>query len=107
MRKGLEIWVFGDHRNHPQDRLTLQVLEQARRLSGEDGRVTAILLGQDREEMAKTYVGHGAQRILLVDDPHLRFYRADLFTTVIHDLIDEERPDIFLIGASDFGKELA
>ena len=49
MRKGLEIWVFGDHRNHPQDRLTLQVLEQARRLSGEDGRVTAILLGQDME----------------------------------------------------------
>jgi len=107
MGKGLEIWVFGDHRNHPQDRLTLQVLEQARRLSGEDGRVTAVLLGQDREEMARTYIGHGAQRIVLLDDPHLRFYRADLFTTVIHDLMDEERPDIFLIGASDFGKELA
>jgi len=26
MEKGLEIWVFGDHRHHPQDRLTLQVL---------------------------------------------------------------------------------
>jgi electron transfer flavoprotein alpha subunit len=107
MRKGIEIWVFGDHRNHPQDRLTLQVLEQARRLSGEDGRVTAILLGQDMQEMAKTYVGHGAQRVLMVDDPHLRFYRADLFTTVIRDLIEEDRPDIFLMGASDFGKELA
>ena len=57
--------------------------------------------------MAKTYIGHGAQRVLLVDDPHLRFYRADLFTTVIRDLIEEDRPDIFLVGASDFGKELA
>ena len=107
MRKGLEIWVFGDHRNHPHDRLTLQVLEQARRLSGENGRVTAILLGQDMEGMAETYIGHGAQRVLLVDDPHLRFYRADLFTTVIRDLIEEDRPDIFLVGASDFGRELA
>src|SRR5512139_418472 len=107
MRKGLEIWVFGDYRNHPQDRLTLQVLEQAGRLSGENGRVTAVLLGQEMEEMAKMYVGHGAQRVLLVDDPHLRFYRVDLFTTVICDLIEGNRPDIFLVGASDFGKELA
>ena len=39
--------------------------------------------------------------------PQLAFYRADLFTTVISDLIQEHQPEIFLVGASEFGKELA
>ncbi len=107
MKKDLEIWVFGDHRNYLQDRLVLQVLGQARVLSGDRGRVTAILLGHQVEGIGKEYISYGAQRILLVDHPQLAFYRVDLFSAVISDLIQEHQPDIFLVGASDFGKELA
>lgn len=107
MKKGLEVWVFGDHRRFPRDRLTLQVLGKARALAGDQGRVTAILLGHQLEEVAREYVARGAQRILLVDDPQLAFYRIDLFTDLISGLIQEDRPEIFLLGASDFGRELA
>jgi electron transfer flavoprotein alpha subunit/quercetin dioxygenase-like cupin family protein len=107
MKKDLEIWVFGDHRNHPQDRLTLQVLGKARVLSGDQGKVTAVLLGHQVEGIAREYVAHGAQRILLVDHPQLAFYRTDLFTTLMSDLIQTHRPDVFLAGASEFGKDLA
>jgi electron transfer flavoprotein alpha subunit/quercetin dioxygenase-like cupin family protein len=107
MKKDLEIWVFGDHRNYPQDHLTLQVLGQARALSGDKGRVTVILLGNQVEGIAKEYIAHGAHRILLVDHPQLGFYRTDLFTTIICDLVQEHQPDVFLVGASEFGKELA
>jgi len=107
MKKDLEIWVFGDHRNYPHDRLTLQVLGEARSLSKDQGRVTVILLGHNVERIAKEYIAHGAQRILLVDHPQLMFYRTDLFTTIICDLILEHQPGIFLVGASEFGKELA
>jgi len=106
MKKDLEIWVLGDHRNYPQDRLTMQVLGQACGLS-DTGRVTAILLGHHVEKIAKEYVRHGAQRLLLVDHPELAFYRTDLFAAVIGDLVEEHQPDIFLVGASEFGKELA
>ena len=107
MKKDLEIWVFGDHRNHLQDRLTLQVLGQARTLSSDKGKVTVILLGHQMEGIAKEYFACGAQRILLVDHPQVRFYRTDLFTTIITELIQEHKPDIFLVGASESGKELA
>jgi len=107
MRKELEIWVFGDHRNYLHDRLTLQVLGQARALSTEKGRVTVILLGHQMEGVAKEYIAHGAQRILLLDHPQLAFYQTDLFTTIMSDLIQEHKPGIFLVGASEFGKELA
>ena len=107
MKKDLEIWVFGDHRNHLQDHLTLQVLGQARSLSRDKGRVTVVLLGHQVEGIAKEYIARGAQRVLLVDHPQLAFYRTDLFTAIISDLIREHQPEIFLVGASEFGKELA
>ena len=66
-----------------------------------------VLLGHQVEGIAKEYIACGAQRVLLVDHPQLAFYRADLFTTLISDLIREHQPEIFLVGASEFGKELA
>jgi electron transfer flavoprotein alpha subunit len=107
MKEDLDIWVFGDHRNYPQDRLTLQVLGQARALSSDKGRVTMIVLGCQVEGLAKEYIASGAQRILLVDHTQLASYRADLFTTIISDLIREHQPEVFLVGATEFGKELA
>jgi electron transfer flavoprotein alpha subunit len=107
MKRGSEIWVFGDHRNHPQDRLTLQVLGRGRALSGNQGRVTAVLLGHQVEGIARAYITHGAQRVLLLDHPALASYRADLFATLLTDLVKEHRPDVLLVGASDFGRELA
>jgi len=107
MGKNLEILVFGDHRNHLHDRSTLQVLGQARVLSGDRGRVTVILLGHQVEGMARDYIAYGAHRVLLADHPQLAWYRADLFTMLMSDLIQEHQPEILLIGASEFGKELA
>jgi electron transfer flavoprotein alpha subunit/quercetin dioxygenase-like cupin family protein len=107
MEKNLEIWVFGDHRNHPRDRLTLQVLAQARALSNNRGRVTAILLGDEVEEIAGEYIAHGAHRVLVIDHPELALYQIDLFAAITSGLIQEHKPDLFLVGASEFGKELA
>lgn len=107
MKKDLEIWVFGDHRNYPQDRLTLQVLGKARALSGDRGRVTVVLPGHQVEQIAREYIAYGAHRVLLVDHPELALYRSDLFATVICDLIELHKPEVFLVGGSEFGRELA
>ena len=107
MKRDLQIWVFGNHRNDPQDRLTLQLLAKARSLAGDKGTVTGILLGHRLEEIAKKYIAYGAHRVLLVDHPTFAFYRADLWTTIISNLVREDQPEILLAGSSEFGKELA
>lgn len=107
MRHDREIWVFGDHRHAYQNRLTFQVLGEARTLSGDQGRVSAILIGNRVEGIAREYIGRGASRVLLVDDPSLAFYRIEPFTEIITDLIREHQPEVFLLGASEFGVELA
>jgi len=107
MEKGLEIWVFGDYRDHFQNRLTFQVLHQARAISKEYGRVSLILLGHKLDTIVNHYISSGIPKILLLDEPELSVYRADLFTDLLCELIQEYRPDIFLLGASEFTKELA
>jgi electron transfer flavoprotein alpha subunit len=108
MTDDYQVWVFGDHRNYPQDRLTLQVLAKARRLADEkNGLVAAVLLGRNLDEIAKEYVARGAQRVLLVDHPRLADCHIEHYTSAICELICEHKPEIFLLGASDFGRELA
>ena len=65
------------------------------------------LLGHQMEGIAKEYLAYGAQRVLMADHPELASYRADLFSILISDLIEHQKPGVFLVGASDFGKELA
>ncbi len=108
MTDNFQIWVFGDHRNFFQDRLTLQVLAQARRLADtRKGLAVVVLLGHEVDDIAGEYIGHGAHRVLQIDHPLLASYQVDLFTSTICDLIREHSPDIFLLGGSDFGRELA
>lgn len=108
MVDNFQIWVFGDHRNFFQDRLTLQVLAEARRLADmRSGLAVVILLGYKVDDIAKEYIAHGAHRVLQIDHPRLASYQVDLFTSAIYDLICEHSPYIFLLGASDFGRELA
>ena len=108
MADDFQVWVFGDHRNYFQDRLTLQVLAQARRLADKrKGRAGVVLLGHKVDEIAKEYIAHGAHRVLMIDHQLLANYQVDLFTSTICDLIHEHGPDIFLLGGSDFGQELA
>ncbi len=107
MKKDLDIWVFGDHRHSFQARLTRQVIGMARSLSGDQGRVTVIVLGHELGGRVREYVGYGAHRLLIMDHQELAAYRVDLFTTLISDLIREHSPEVFLLGASEFGAELA
>lgn len=107
MKNDLEIWVFGDHRPSFPSRLTRQVLGLARNLKRDRSRVTAILLGHGIEGIAHEYIGYGAHRVLMVDHQELTHFRADLFASLICDLIREHSPEVFLLGATEFGVDLA
>ncbi len=102
------IWIFGDHRNYFQDRVTLQLIARARELAEiVHTYVGVVLLGSDVDEYVLEYTAHGADKIFLVEDEKLGKYSSDLYTDILTDLVREFRPEIFLISGSDFGREIA
>jgi electron transfer flavoprotein alpha subunit len=102
------IWVFGDYRNYFQNRVTLQLLARARELAPVIGaEVCAVIFGSLVDEYVGEYIAHGAQTVYVADDPVLKDYCVETFLFLAERLIRQHQPDIFLIGATDFGREFA
>lgn len=102
------IWVMGDYRNYFQNRVTLQLLAKARDLSAElGGPVCAVVIGHEVEEWVGEYQAHGAERIYVLDHPQFKDYLPGLYARALEALAREHQPEIMLIGATSFGKELA
>jgi electron transfer flavoprotein alpha subunit len=107
-KPGRSIWVFGDYRNYFQNRVTLQLLARARELAPEIGaEVCAIVFGSQVNEYVGEYIAHGAQTVYVSDDPILQDYSVETYLTLAEGLLRRYRPEIFLIGATDFGREFA
>jgi electron transfer flavoprotein alpha subunit len=102
------IWVFGDYRNYFQNRVTLQVLARARDLADNlKAQVSALVFGHQVDEWVGEYIAHGADIVYVVDHPSLEYYRIQTYTRLLELLCAEYGPEIILVGATGFGKELA
>lgn len=100
------IWIFGDYRNYFQNRVTLQLLAKGKELAGKlETQVTVLLLGYQVHQYAMEYTAHGAHVVMVVDHPALKDYQAETYTLLVADLVDRYRPEIFLAGATSFGRE--
>ncbi len=66
-----------------------------------------MLLGHDVRNWAEKALRHGADRVLLADDPILRHYLSDPYTKVFGSLAAERKPNIVLLGATHNGRDLA
>lgn len=108
MGEGKQIWVFGDYRNYFQNRVTLQLLARARELAATlRGEVCVVVFGHRLGQWIDEYVAHGADRVLAMDHPSLTPYQSETYTHLLVTLARTRKPEIILVGATCFGRELA
>ncbi len=103
------IWVFAEqHEGHVQS-VALELIAEGRKLAAdlkED--VAAVLLGSgDLKDQAKELIAYGADKVITVSDPHLKSYLTEPYTDVISALVEKYKPEIFLLGATTTGRDLA
>jgi len=86
----------------------LELLGKGSELAGKlNTQLTAVLLGHDVKDQAKELVGYGAQKVLVVDNPQLKEFHADPYLSALTQLAQRHKPELFLIGSTRRGKELA
>lgn len=110
-------WVFIEQDHGEMHPVAAELLGVAKRLvsevadeleaSGEEAVVEGILVGRDVDNVAKEALLYGAERIYQVDDPAFEHYLNRPYTEVLHHLIDKYKPEVFLIGATTLGRDLA
>jgi electron transfer flavoprotein alpha subunit len=103
-----EIWVIGEQRLGRLEKVSLELLGKGTALSQRMGvALSAVLLGDEVEEIARELVFHGAEKIYLLEDARLRYYQSEAYARLLAGVIKEHEPQVVLIGATEIGKELA
>ncbi len=102
------ILIYGDYRNYFKSRVTLQLISRARELAKKlDACVLSCAFGSNVDEWAREYLAHGADKVYVYDDPILKDYSIELYSELLARLCRELSPEILLIGATSFGREIA
>jgi electron transfer flavoprotein alpha subunit len=100
------VWVFGDYRNYFQNRVTLQLIAKGSQLAKDLATdLTVLVLGSQIHQYAMEYTAHGADAVMVVDHPNLKNYQVETYVRVVAQLVQNFRPEIFLAGATAFGRE--
>ena len=103
-----DIWVFCEQREGKLMSTDIELISEGRKLADERGcKLVGLLLGADGiESAAKELGGYGADKIIVASDERLAVYTTDAYTKVICDVIMDKKPEVFLVGASNIGRDL-
>ena len=103
-----DIWVFAEQRQGKITPVVIELLGEGRKLADTKGiKLNAILLGKDVTGLAEELIAYGAETVYVADDPLLENFTTDGYTKVIVDAVNEIKPEIVLIGATNIGRDLA
>ena len=101
------VWVFAEQREGVLQKVSLEILGEGRKIADKLGvKLTALLLGHDIKELANDLGKHGADEVLVIDNPLLKNYTTDGYTKAICEVATERKPGILFIGATFIGRDL-
>ncbi len=104
-----DVWVFCEQREGKLMPTDFELISKGRDLANELGvNLCGLLLGGEGiEAAAKELGGYGADKVYVCEDAKLAVYNTDAYAKVICAVIEELKPEAFLIGATNIGRDLA
>ncbi len=101
------VWVFCEQRQGQMMSTSYELISEGRKLADELGvKLCGLLVGDNVGDLAESIGGYGADEVIVCDHPLLKNYTTDAYAKVICDVISEMKPEAFLIGATNLGRDL-
>jgi electron transfer flavoprotein alpha/beta subunit len=105
--KNYDAWTLVETVDGRPSRPSLELLAKGRELAGKlGGQNVALVLGHDIGSVAEALGRHGAERVVLVDDPQLARYDGQLWSAALVEVLRKERPHVLTIPATANGRDL-
>ena len=102
------VFVFCEQRDGEIQKVAFELVGKARELADALGQeVVAVLAGSNIEGKAASLIAHGADKVIVADDPMLAEYSTKPYTEVMEKVIADYAPEVVLFGASSIGRDLA
>jgi len=85
----------------------LELLTEGKKLADELGvELSAVAVGKGITKSAEVVFEYGAQKLYLVDSPVFEYNLDDVYSKILVQIISKQKPEIFLAGATAFGRTL-
>ncbi|MFH1826051.1 MAG: electron transfer flavoprotein subunit alpha [bacterium] len=103
------VWVFAEQREGKIQTVAYELLGEGRKLATDLGTdLSAVLCGGENiENEVEHLFSHGADKVYLLHHDELKDYKTLPFTRAIAECITKYKPEIFLLGATTMGRDLA
>ncbi|MFX0042742.1 MAG: FAD-binding protein [Candidatus Hodarchaeota archaeon] len=102
------VWVIAEHYKKKIQNVSFQLLSKGRELADIlQVNLSFIILGTDFDDKLEEISQFGMDEIIYIKSPILKDYYSDLYTKVITELVQENKPEIILIGATPTGRDFA
>ena len=99
------VWVVAEHHNGKVHSVSFELLSVGRDLADKlEVELSAVLMGDQLQEVAKQLIGYGADRVCLAEDPALDPFNDESHSKVLTEMIQQKKPDILLAGATAMGR---
>lgn len=103
-----DIYVFAEQRDGNIQKVAFELIGKGCELAKElHQEVVAVLAGNGVTDKAELLIKAGAKKVIVVDDVNLENYMTEAYAKVVTKVIEEKQPEIFLIGATAIGRDLA
>ena len=101
------VWVFAEQRQGKLMNTAIELLGEGRKLADDLGvELSAMLLGHKVDKVAEELLFWGADNVYYANHPELKNYTTEGYTKVIVELVNDKKPEIILIGATNIGRDL-
>jgi len=105
------VWVFVEYEHGQIHTVSLELIGEGRKLADRLGvELAAVILGGDKASLATAAgvcIEHGADLAYIAAHPTMQDYRNEPYTVVMTELVEKYKPEIFLLGATTLGRDLA
>lgn len=101
-----KVLVLGEAREGALRNVSFEAIAAAKKVSG-GGEVVGVLLGDAVEALAPQLIQYGADRVVIVEHPHLKQYTSDGFSQAFMAVYEQEQPDAVVFGHTALGKDLS
>ena len=103
-----DVYVIAEQRDGKIQKVGLELIGEATKLAKDLGeQVVAVLLGSNITDKAQELIQHGADKVVVVDDPMLAEYVTEPYAKALYEVIKANEPEIVLYGATSIGRDLA
>ncbi|CEP67816.1 Electron transfer flavoprotein, alpha subunit [Moorella glycerini] len=102
------VWVFIEQVGGEVAPVSWELLGAGRQLADALGvELAGVLLGQGVAGLVTEVWAYGADKVYLVEDPVLGFYRTAPYARALVRLVKQYQPEILLLGATSLGRDLS